>query len=366
AQRTIIVDQAGGPGTQSRDLPAAIASAARGDLILVRAGSYTGGVVLDKSIRILGEPNSVIRNSAALTVRGLRASDHVSVQGLRFDSGAGRVTIEGCAGRVVLSDLSPLLSNGGARLTLDVRNSKLVVIATSRFSGDASHAAAVKVSRSMVILQRVQTKGAAGGSRAGAGLTVIDSDVTSQSCILRGGDASGGQAGYAIEAWRSTLTLAGSIVGRSRLEVGSGPAPSAGILAVSTKVTAESDSRKLSFPGVTGGGAVVRKSMASLMVDPPRVGGQFRATIEGDIYSQAMLCIGNLKAPTAWGSERLFLDPASLSVIATAQISMFGWWSYQTTIPNDSVLRGMTFAFQAIAMPSSGAKFSAPSVVTVN
>ena len=49
-----IVDAANGPGTNFTDLPAAVAAAANGDVIVVRSGNYTSFGVAGKSLTIRG------------------------------------------------------------------------------------------------------------------------------------------------------------------------------------------------------------------------------------------------------------------------------------------------------------------------
>ena len=49
-----IVDSANGPGASFTDLPAAVAAAASGDTLVVRAGAYTPFIVSGKALTILG------------------------------------------------------------------------------------------------------------------------------------------------------------------------------------------------------------------------------------------------------------------------------------------------------------------------
>jgi len=54
-QTVWVVDDNGGPGVNFTDLPPAIAAAADGDVLLVRAGTYTPFMLLGKGLRILGD-----------------------------------------------------------------------------------------------------------------------------------------------------------------------------------------------------------------------------------------------------------------------------------------------------------------------
>lgn len=57
-QGTHVVDAAGGPGSNFTDIPPAVAVAASGDTILVRAGTYTG-FATDKALSVIGAGASV-------------------------------------------------------------------------------------------------------------------------------------------------------------------------------------------------------------------------------------------------------------------------------------------------------------------
>ena len=73
AQNTWIVDAASGPGANFTDLPVAVAAAADGDEILVRAGVY-GMTTVTKALRITGEPGAELRSR--------RTDDVLLIQGL--------------------------------------------------------------------------------------------------------------------------------------------------------------------------------------------------------------------------------------------------------------------------------------------
>ncbi|MBK8100360.1 MAG: hypothetical protein IPK26_24955 [Planctomycetes bacterium] len=113
AQTTWIVDAASGPGTHYLDLPPAVASAAVGDLVLVRPGVYSA-VTLTQGIRILG---TVPTNSAQLvrcigiSIQDVPAGQTVLIGGVRLDvfsayRAAGRVLLEDvlCLAPVVVED----------------------------------------------------------------------------------------------------------------------------------------------------------------------------------------------------------------------------------------------------------------------
>ncbi|HLU38404.1 MAG TPA: hypothetical protein VK081_03410, partial [Planctomycetota bacterium] len=63
AQRTWVVDVNNGPGTDFFDIPPAVAAAAPGDLIVVRAGQYNG-FSTNKGLRMVGEGAVLLAPSA--------------------------------------------------------------------------------------------------------------------------------------------------------------------------------------------------------------------------------------------------------------------------------------------------------------
>jgi hypothetical protein len=119
---TWIVDQSNGPGTNFTDLPQAVAAAASGDTIIVRAGSYTPFNVTGKALTILGAgaasttvslplPSGVLHPQTR--IEGVPAGSNFYISGMRFSpisfpppgtawSTAG-LEIVGSAGAVVLS-----------------------------------------------------------------------------------------------------------------------------------------------------------------------------------------------------------------------------------------------------------------------
>ena len=105
-QSTWLVDANNPPGTNFTDLPPAVAAAQSGDVIRVRAGSYSGFAVAGKSLTIRGDGQvlcTVGRSEFAV------AGESVRLSGLRFLStgvgldasalrlsGSGRVAMLDC------------------------------------------------------------------------------------------------------------------------------------------------------------------------------------------------------------------------------------------------------------------------------
>ncbi len=105
--RTFVVAPSPGNGVDFVDIPPAVAAAAPGDLIVVRAGTYSGFTVRE-GIRILGE--GAICGS--VEVRSIPVSEQCSLTGLTIDgdSQSGSFTVADCVGPVLIQDV---------RLTVD-------------------------------------------------------------------------------------------------------------------------------------------------------------------------------------------------------------------------------------------------------
>ncbi|TAJ21648.1 MAG: hypothetical protein EPO68_04320 [Planctomycetota bacterium] len=116
AQQVIVVDAAGGPGSDYADLDAAIAAANAGDFLLLRAGEYfpaaaiTNRFRVNKSLLLHGEAEAEVKLRGALWVEDIAASGWFTLRGvdvaqqlapfLAFDD----LSIEDCAGPVRIED----------------------------------------------------------------------------------------------------------------------------------------------------------------------------------------------------------------------------------------------------------------------
>ena len=73
AQTVLVVDAAGGPGSQFTDIQPAIGAATDGTRILVRPGTYRGFTIVGKSLSVFGEPG------VRLTSNPLTTGAHIAV-----------------------------------------------------------------------------------------------------------------------------------------------------------------------------------------------------------------------------------------------------------------------------------------------
>ncbi|MHC5011906.1 MAG: hypothetical protein ACYTG6_13340, partial [Planctomycetota bacterium] len=112
----LIVDSAGGPGTDFADLQPAVEAAADGDTILVRAHlggpAYGTAMIVDKSLTIVGDPDPTVPGPfpnpatnariTSLWVQTLSAGKAVTVRGLSAVSTAPTLLLTDCEGAVTI------------------------------------------------------------------------------------------------------------------------------------------------------------------------------------------------------------------------------------------------------------------------
>ena len=180
----LVVDPAGGPGVYTQ-IQAAVDAALDGDVLLVKSGSYTGFLVNQKSLSIVGDTNAVVTISGGVRVRSLPAS-----------------------GMVLLANLSasgtPDTGNSSFGLWCS-DNQGFVRVESCSFTGASSvsyttNGADAWSGARVVLSPRVSFSGTdlLGGTGApgwdpsqghsGAGLEVESSSVSFHDCLLSGGD----------------------------------------------------------------------------------------------------------------------------------------------------------------------------------
>src|SRR5262245_50864538 len=91
-QTVWVVDDNGGPGVDFTDIPPAIAAAADGDILLVKAGSYSHFTLSGKGLRILGEGSdstfvSSSPSSAGTSISAVPAGSTVTIDRMKFSLG---------------------------------------------------------------------------------------------------------------------------------------------------------------------------------------------------------------------------------------------------------------------------------------
>lgn len=114
----LVVDAAGGPGSDFTNLQAAVTAAADGDTLLLRDGTYAPIQIVGKGLNVLADGDDVHVNffvsgagaSSSISVSSLGASQQVVLRGLQCNFG---VRVDTCAGTVWLDEI---VVTGGASL----------------------------------------------------------------------------------------------------------------------------------------------------------------------------------------------------------------------------------------------------------
>ncbi len=113
AQNVLVV--ASGGGGAFFDIPPAIAAAAPGDILEVRAGTYSP-FLLNKPLFVLADPGTtILQQQVGVRVQGIATGEVAVVRGLTLQSTLpNSLTIEDCAGVVVVESVRA----GGTRITM--------------------------------------------------------------------------------------------------------------------------------------------------------------------------------------------------------------------------------------------------------
>lgn len=226
AQTMITVDQSQGPGFDFGNIPAAVAAAADGDVLVVRDGTYSNLLINGKSLTVVGEGPGVPHIQGA-SIRNLGPGQRALLVGLKLTSAeesalqiknnTGGVIVEDCVVIGASGSHAPLLpvdGHAGAQIV----NSTEVTFSGCTLTGGSgtdystvsiitigSGAAGCEVTGpAQVALFGCTVTGGSGGNSefdepewGGFGAPAISCNSTELSvigCSLQGGD--GGNGGY--------------------------------------------------------------------------------------------------------------------------------------------------------------------------
>ena len=232
AQAVHVVDLANGPGTDFVDLTSALATAAEGDVVLVREGTYSEFLVLDgKGVIITADAGADV-SVAELTVRNLAADQAVTLRGLDFVGGTFlSLILQNNDGAVWVeeSTLAPPFSPFGSNAVSVSSCSTVVfnhcVVVPSAF-GATSGLAALPITNSSVYLYETQVTGFSPGPAVFLpvdgcpAVSVSGGSLYIHASTVRGGNGSdavasgnGGNGGAAVVVNNaSTIEVIGSTV----------------------------------------------------------------------------------------------------------------------------------------------------------
>lgn len=367
AQRTWIVDAANGPGTDYTDVGPALAAAAHGDVVVVRAGVYAFATT-SKGVRMLGRGMPVLRGASptdSFVVRGVPAGQTFVMQGFTLDGQdptvpipppAPPLRIEKCAGLVHLLEVA--------------------VHEPSRF--DTS----IRIDGSTVTMQRCMLA---------PGPSVTDGRLSASACTILGINYPPGPVTHGVSAIRSVVELSQCVaVGGDALPHFP---PGAAVSAAESIVILRGDATSIfrggvsatQFPALRGHGtsALLRDPAVTLVGGawyfPLEVtrrlpcllanGGALGTTLDADLHSPA----GDpFLLFASWPIQPVILPPYGerwldlpALLLATGIQNSTEHWKQSWPLPADPRLLGLTLALQALSGPSPTAELSNPAVVVI-
>ncbi|HTE04576.1 MAG TPA: hypothetical protein VK824_00155, partial [Planctomycetota bacterium] len=201
AADVLVVDAANGAGAQFTQISAAVAVAADGDTLLVRAGSYGAVTVAGKALTISADTAATVTVNGALAVKNLIAGQTVVLRNLVVTgTSAPGLAASQCAG-LVWAESCTLTGNVGG-------------------SGHFSAPGAVLTDCSSVVLVRCKLNGGAAGSfpfhQGASALEGTDSSISAFECRFTGSnglfnDDLGGRGGDGAHLQGGSLYASASI-----------------------------------------------------------------------------------------------------------------------------------------------------------
>jgi hypothetical protein len=252
AQQTLVVAASGG-GSYTEIQPA-IAAAAPGDIVLVRAGVYMA-FTLDKGVRVIGEPGARVSDAHNhFVVRDVPAGQTAVVRAIEAEPGFGVIAIRDNQGLVLIEDLEAR----GVTIT----DSRHVSLRRVRAMGPGL--AAQVVERSVVAASECSFAGF-GVLRAVPALELVDATVTWADGKLVGSADPFAAPGPGVLLHSGSLTIAGDA--STAVEAGTGGSGAesaivalAGQLRLDPEVTLTPSGGS---PAVRGGAAVTFRTTPS-------------------------------------------------------------------------------------------------------
>lgn len=372
AQRTWIVDGAGGPGVDFVDIPPAVAAAQRGDRIRVRGPWSYSGFTITKGLTVEAESSALC---TSISIAFVPSGDSVRVSGfhgtpppLQF---APHVVIMGCVDTVMLSDMEIGWGYGSELEALSVNDSSSVLVTDSKIASAATgnDKVAAVIVRSRAVFQRCQISGRAGtdtcevpasGGKGGAGIrcsgatvAVVDSSVsggkggTGWECSH--GQHCGGDGGSAVEG------DACIVFGRSSLSAGAAGGNSTTSCTTVTGLAANGPIRiaaEVTTSGALAGGAQRVRSLA--WIDSPgfaTLGAPVTVNLRGVPFTGMLLHIDESFGVTPLPPlETPYLGTLGAVYVAPFVIGPTGVTPFTFTVPYLPQCAGRLYYLHALAI----------------
>lgn len=358
AQRTWIVDASGGQGTDFRDLPAAFARISAGDTLLIRKGNYSG-FQTSKPARMLGGPQ--VQVSGTVMISNVPAKTAFVIKSVAFRGSGlllnGAVTIDTCAGRVVLDDVDVKdPSTFSPRIALAMHRSNAVALNNVRaVPGMYATASTITATNSRFTGRDAQPSFLMPVPGT-AGITIVGSTLVLGDCHAQGGNGlvrymNGGAPVSGVDSTNSSLVILGASW------IGTGQTGNAadipavighsGDLLLDPGVTLVSFGAAPGFAGFTN--SYVRR-LPSLTATGAAPGGTLRTDLHSTQGQLTILFASLLADPVVVpGVGQLWLDPGSMFVLDVGIQDRSEHRSTNIPIPNNPALRGLPLVLQALS-----------------
>lgn len=361
AQRTWIVDSAGGAGYHFADLPPAVAAASRGDVILVRPG--TGGrytaVTVGKGIAIVGEGAEPIPIVGVMSVRGVPLGEVCTLRNLCFERVQIQTRLE-CVdnrGTVVLERIVDPADTWGALILTDC---DLVIMSECLLWNPGGR---VAYTRSRAVVINSELYGRLHLTQRFATLLVEESDVTFVDSFVRGADGFEVFCGVvepgtpAIESAVSRVRLLGRcrIVGGSVVGGCGGFDQQPAVLHRDVRSTTWVDPLVSEVGGFGPAGTVIRRELSGVSPGTAPVGGAQTIVTYGPSGGSAALfaSLPTGRAPIALPFGEVFIDPA-LNILVDAG-SLGTARTLATTVSLAGFPAGLSLLYQSATLSGAGA-----------
>lgn len=347
AQRSYIVDQQNGPGTDFVELQKAIDAASPGDRIVVRDGVYKPPTI-DKGVSIATEFYGALfdQTRGVLTIRNVPARQHCALSGFAFFKGF--IQIENCKGSVALSGLASAEGVSTLWPTVNIVDSVAVSIHQCGIKSSIHCLRSRLQVTDSVIVPTLTPVGL-----LGSGIRVIDGELEITNSIVKGGntasnfpaDAAITTIGSSKVAVRGACTLEGGLNGTMRVESMRGNNPSSLVL----------DSRTTLVGATTGFGTTQREGALALSASYTVLGASSRLRLQGDPEELVVLFAGLARSPDVYpGLGAWWLDLSASILLESRTLSTQGLGETRFSLPRSALLRGLPIGFQCFSRLKSG------------
>jgi len=154
AQNVVVLAPSAGPGVDATTLPSAIALAADGDIVLIKAGTYSNGgspnetVISAKSITLVADNGAAVTLQDRLRIQSIGVNQRVAVRGIKVQyplltGGTPALDVSNCLGTLWFEDcefnLTLLLPSGtGAGVAVRATSCAALLFARCSIQGASS------------------------------------------------------------------------------------------------------------------------------------------------------------------------------------------------------------------------------------